>query len=156
MWGILRFSDLTTQFVITLTFNRVIWRQIPRTSRIPWTLMPIASLSFSSNRTVAAAWKTMLTLLIRVCRSVRVRPSPGREQSPGMATILCRNLGTSARSWLNTCRRVGILVTITWDYVIIRVTHGIIVYLFDACVNIFALFRPTQYVNVLDVWTRAQ
>lgn len=71
-------------------------------SRVPCTLMLTAKRSFSSKRTVAAAWKTTFAFDISVCRSTIFKPKPAREQSPKIATILCRNFGTVSRSLQNT------------------------------------------------------
>lgn len=84
------------------TFNLVICVHNSKTSCVPQTFMLTASLSFSSNRTVAAAWKTSCTFDINVWRSIKVKPNPVRAQSPPIATILWRNLGTSSRSLSKT------------------------------------------------------
>lgn len=73
-----------------------------RSSRVPCTFILTANRSFSSKRTVAAAWKTMSTLEMSVWRSAIFIPRPANEQSPAIATILCRNFGTFARNCAKT------------------------------------------------------
>lgn len=94
-------------FVFTFfTFKFFISFANSMTSLVPCTLMSTASFKFSSNLTVAAAWKMMLMLLARVCLSVSERPSPAIEQSPATVTILWRNFGTVSRSFSNNCEKI--------------------------------------------------
>lgn len=87
----------------TKAFNSLISRHKCMIDFVPVTLMPIANLSFSSKRTVAATWKTTLTLFFKTARSATSIPKSGRTQSPVIPTTWWRNFGLSAfnfsKSW---------------------------------------------------------
>ena len=81
-----------------ITSRRSILRHNSMSRIVPFRFISTALLSASSNLTVAAEWKTIDTLSLRILTSEVDTPSPGRHISPAMGTNLLSTSGESLRS----------------------------------------------------------
>ena len=81
-----------------VTFSLVIPLPSCMISCVPRVLRRIADLRGSSNRTVAAPWKTIETSLCRRAASSGDKARPLHEQSPGIATTFLNRSGYSFRT----------------------------------------------------------
>lgn len=79
-------DELTTKDLAAFDSNII--------SFVPFTLIANANLSFSSKRTVAAAWKIIWQFSMSFRRSDSDIPRPGKLQSPSIGTILWRNFSS--------------------------------------------------------------
>ena len=69
---------------------------------VPLRFISTADLSASSNLTVAAEWKTIDTLSLKILMSDAETPRLGSDMSPAMGTSLLSNSGESRRKLSKT------------------------------------------------------